>query len=258
MLKIFILVISGLTLSLISSNSFAIVNMQGLHFGEDRKLGISGDVEFLFNGTSGNTDTTKTSLESQINWISQEYINLLVLGYKDGKANGVTNIDNSFAHYRHVHQINTKIDWEAFTQIEQNQFTRLAYRGLVGGGLRFNVSNTSSHKGFLGTTAFYSREKIEYSPGLTDDGVYTQTRANFYFLSRYKATPTIKWANSIYYQPRMNELSDYRALFQSKVDFMITDNFDFRISLDVAYDSEPSQGVEKNDTVYSTGLKWHF
>ena len=241
-----------------ATNSMAIVNMDGLHFGADQKLGLSGDVELRYRGTSGNTDTTATSLETQINWVEERFINLLLLGYKYGKANGIQNVDNAFVHYRHVHNINKTLDWEVFSQLEQNQFTRLSYRGLLGGGLRLNVLETSSHSGFLGVGAFYSKEKIEYRAGLTDDGTYTQNRGNFYFLSRYKATPTIKWHNAIYYQPRLNEVSDFRALLQSKLDFKINDSLNFRVVLDVAHDSEPSQSIKETDTSYSTGLKWSF
>lgn len=256
--QFFNLCLFGFILSSISTSSQAIVNMDGLHFGLDQKLGLSGDVELRFRGTAGNTDTTATSLETQVNWIAERYINLLLLGYKYGKANGIQNVDNAFAHYRHVHNINKTLDWEAFTQLEQNQFTRLSYRGLLGGGLRFSIWKTSSHSGFFGAGAFVSKEKIEYRPGLTDDGTYTQSRGNFYFLSRYKATQTINWSNALYYQPRFNEFSDYRALIQSKLDFKINDSLNFRVALDIAHDSEPSQSIEKTDTSYTTGLKWSF
>ena len=242
----------------ISSASHAIVNMDGLLFGAEQKQGFSGDVELLFSGTSGNSETTTTAMDTQLNWIKPQYINLLLMSYKYGKANGVSNVDNAFAHYRHIHNINQTLDWEAFAQLEQNQFTRLSYRGLLGGGLRFSVWQTAAHKGFLGIGAFYSKEQIDYRAGYTDEGTYDQTRANFYFLSRYKATPTIRWSNAIYYQPRINQVSDFRALLQSKLDFKINDSLNFRVSLDIAHDSEPSQGVKKTDTSYNTGLKWSF
>ena len=232
--------------------------MDGLHFGAEQKQGLSGDVEILFSGTSGNSDTTTTSLDTQINWIESRYINLFLAGYKYGKANGVQNADNAFGHYRHIHNINATMDWEGFAQLEQNEFTRLSYRGLLGGGMRFAIGDTSSHKGFLGLGAFYSKEKIQYRISLTDDGTYSQTRGNFYVLSRYKGTPTISWSNAIYYQPRLNEVSDYRALLQSKLDFKINHKLNFRVSLDIAHDSKPSQSIEKTDTSYSTGLNWSF
>ena len=259
MLKNSVLVILTTSfLLLISTSSQAIVNMDGLLFGAEQRQGLSANVEVLFSGTSGNSDTTTSALNAQVNWVQAHDINLLLLGYKYGKANGVQNADNAFGRLRHIHNINKSLDWEVFAQLEQNQFTRLSYRGLLGGDLRFGVGNTSTHKGFLGIGSFYSKEKIQYRTGLTDDGTYEKTRGNFYFLSRYKATPTIKWSNAVYYQPRVNQLSDYRALLQSKLDFKINHSLSFRVSLDIAHDSEPSQTIKKTDTSYSTGLKWSF
>lgn len=235
----------------------AIVNLDALHFDQPEQ-GMSGDLELLMSGTSGNSDTSNASIDGQLNWVQERYINLLLFGYQYGKSNNVTSINKSFIHYRHIHRINETLDWEAFTQISQNEFTRLSYRGLLGGGVRFAIAKSDRHKGFLGVGGFYSKEKTEYRVGLTDDGVVTVTRGNFYFLSRYQVQPTIKWSNVIYYQPRLSEPADFRALLQSKLDFKINSSLNFRVSLDVAHDSQPSQTIEKTDITYSTGLKWHF
>lgn len=251
-------IILSMLLMLASSSSRAIVNMDGIIFGAEQKQGFSGDVDLLLSGTSGNSDTQTTALNAQVNWATPDYINVLLLSHKYGKSNGVQSADNSFAHYRHIHNINQTLDWEAFAQLERDQFTRLSYRGLLGGGLRFSVWQRKNHQGFFGVGAFYSKEKIEYRDGLTDDGTYEKTRANFYFLSRYKATSTLNWSNAIYYQPRINETGDFRALLQSKLDFKINTSLSFRVSLEVAHNSRPSQGVKQTDTSYNTGLKWSF
>ena len=150
------------------------------------------------------------------------------------------------------------MDLELFAQLEKNEFTRLSYRGLLGSGLRFSVGESEQHAAFLGLGAFYSKEKIEFVAGLTDDGVEEFTRANLYFLSKYKLNPTINFSNAIYYQPRLNKFSDYRALLKTKLDFKINSSLSFRLSLDVEHDSEPSQTIKSTDVSYMTGLKFNF
>ena len=237
---------------------FGIVNMDALHFDEDQKTGFSGDVELLFSGTSGNTDTKRAMMNAQVNWKQPDSINLVIMGYAEGESNNQKNVNNSFAHYRHIHKYTSRIDWEAFTQIEQNEFTRLSYRGLIGAGGRFQFSHTKVHKAYIGLGAFYAKEKIAYRVGLTDDGTKTSTRANMYILSRYKTTDTLTFSNALYYQPRLNKTSDYRALLQSKFDFAINKSLSFRVSLDVAHDSQPSQTIEQTDVSYNTGLNYRF
>lgn len=235
----------------------AIVNMEALLFKKQQK-GVSGDMSLLFSGSSGNSDTSNISFDAQLSWVRENTINLILLGYQYGKSNEVVSDDKSFVHFRHIHKMTSVTDWEAFTQFENNKFTRLSYRALLGGGLRFSVGGSETHHAFLGVGAFYSRENIEYRAGLTDDGTEELTRGNVYLMSHYQLKPTLKWSNVVYYQPSLGEFSDFRALLQSSFDFKINEHLNFSISLDINHDSQPAQSVKSTDTSYRSGLKWQF
>ena len=235
----------------------AIVNMDGLHF--DQKENTSNAaLELTASGSSGNQNSTKTSLNGQYNWIKNKTIHLAIVGYQYGENNNTRNINKSFFHYRYIHQMNETLDLEVFGQLEKNEFTRLSYRGLVGSGVRYAIAKTNEHRGFLGLGGFYSSEKTEVTVGLTDDGVENFVRANFYFLSKYQISSTLNFSNVIYYQPRLSDFSDYRALLESKLDFKIVKNLSLRLSLDVEHDSQPSQTIESTDVSYMTGLAFKF
>ena len=154
--------------------------------------------------------------------------------------------------------MNKTLDLEVFGQLEKNEFTRLSYRGLVGAGIRYSIAKSNKHRGFLGIGGFYSSEKTEATAGLTDDGVENFARANFYFLSKYKINSTLNFSNVIYYQPRLSDFSDYSALLESKLDFKIIKNLSLCLSLDVEYDSQPSQSIKGTDVSYMTGLAIKF
>ena len=235
----------------------AIVNMDGLHF-DNNEDKFSADVDFSISGSSGNSDTSKAVLNTQLDWVDQNSINLVILGYQYGESNNVRSVNKSFIHYRYIHKLNNSMDWELFGQLETNEFTRLSYRGLIGSGIRYSVVNTEKHRAFLGAGGFYSKEEIEFTPGLTDDGVEEITRANFYFLSKYKITSAMSFSNVVYYQPRLNRLSDYRALLETKLDIKIHKDLSFRLSLDIEHDSEPSQTIKSTDISYLTGFVFKF
>ena len=247
---IFILSMSPLT-------AMAIVNMDGLHFDNKEDM-FTADLDLTVSGSSGNSNTTKAALNAQFSWIAEKSINLAILGYQYGESNNDRSENKSFIHYRYIHQLTNVIDWELFAQWEQNEFTRLSYRRLLGLGVRFSVAKSEKQRAFLGVGGFYSKEKIAFTTGLTDDGVEEFTRASFYFLSKYKISPTVHFSNALYYQPRVNLFSDYRALLESKFDFKINNSLSFRISLDVEYDSQPSQTIESTDVSYMTGLTLNF
>jgi len=235
----------------------AIVNMDGLHFSEHNKT-FSADLDFSISGSSGNTQTEKAVLNTQFSWRAEKSINLVILGYKYGKSNNSRNVNRAFVHYRYIHQLNNTVDLEIFGQLETNEFTRLSYRGLAGSGVRYTVVKSEQNNAFLGLGAFYSKEKIEVTAGLTDDGIEEFSRANIYFLSKYNVSPSISFSNVIYYQPRLNKLSDFRALLETKFDLKINNVLTLRLSLDVEHDSEPSQGIQNTDVSYMTGLKLRF
>ena len=242
---------------MIPISTMAIVNMDGLHF-DNKEDKFSADIDLTISGSSGNSTTSKAALNTQLNWIDESSINLVILGYQYGESNNVRSVNKSFIHYRYIYKLNNSVGWELFGQLETNEFTRLSYRGLLGSGIRYSVANSEKHRAFLGAGGFYSKEEIEFTPGLTDDGVEEITRANFYFLSKYKITPVISFSNVIYYQPRFNRLSDYRALLETKLDIKIHKDLSFRLSLDVEHDSEPSQTIKSTDISYMTGLVFKF
>lgn len=244
-------------LSIFPITTMAIVNMDGLHF-DNKKDTFTADLDLTVSGSSGNSNTAKTALNAQFSWIAEKSINLAILGYQYGKSNDVRSANKAFIHYRYIYQLNNTIDWELFGQLETNEFTRLSYRGLLGSGIRFSVAKSEQHHAFLGVGGFYSKEKIKFTSGLTDDGVEEFTRANFYFLSKYRVNPEINFANVLYYQPHLSRFSDYRALLETKFDFKINEDLSFRLSLDIEYDSEPSQAIKSTDVGYMSGLVFNF
>lgn len=252
-----------LGIAIISSLSFypvityAIVNMDGIHF-DNKEKEFAADLDISISGTSGNSNTQKASLNTQLSWITEKSIHLVILGSQYGENNNVRSVNKSFMHYRYIHQLNNSFDWEMFGQLETNEFTRLSYRGLVGTGVRYSLAKSAKHHAFLGLGGFYSKEKTEITAGLTDDGIEEINRANFYLLSKNQANSHLSFSTALYYQPRLDRAEDFRALLETRFDFKINKELSFRLSLDIEHDSEPSQSIKKTDTSYMTGLVISF
>ncbi|MFK5914882.1 MAG: DUF481 domain-containing protein [Woeseiaceae bacterium] len=255
-MKIIVFISLNLIL-LLPITSKAIVNMEGLHF-EKESHRFTADMDITVSGTSGNSVSSKVAVNTQFNWKAPESINMALFGYQYGENKNVRNINKYFLHYRHIHKFKGRIDWEIFTQYEENEFVRLSYRGLVGAGFRYHALNHESDNAYLGFGIFQSKEKIKEISGLTDDGVEELTRGNFYLMSKHKLTSSINYSNVLYYQPNLNEMADFRALFSAKLDFLIKDGVKFRLSLDVEHDSQPSLTVKETDVSYMSGLLLSF
>lgn len=231
--------------------------MDRLHFQQEKDT-FKADLDFKVSGSSGNTNTSKIVFNSQLSWQQEKSIHIAILGYQYGESNALTNINKAFAHYRYIYRAGSSYDWEVFTQLENNEFTRLSYRALLGTGLRFNLSDSEQHQAFAGVGAFASREKIKQTAGLTDAGIEELSRANLYLLSKYRVSDTMSISNVLYYQPRLDWPGDLRALYKGKLDFKINSKLSFRVSLDIEFDSQPSQTIKTTDILYTTGLLLSF
>ena len=235
----------------------AIVNMDNVHFKQQQE-GVSGSIEFQASSSSGNTRSSNVSFDNQIQWNSQQHINLVVLGYEYGETDDTRNLNKSFIHARHVYHYAEPMDLEFFAQAEENEFTRLKYRGLLGGGIRLPFAEYENHSAYLGLGGFREVEKTESNSTDTAEMVNRTGRWNIYLMSRYRLGDRIKFSNTLYWQPRMADSADRRALFISRLTIMTTRQFSMQFSFESVYDSLPPVGVEKKDSRLKTGFSYSF
>lgn len=193
-------------------------------------------------------------------WHREAATDSIVLNYDRGETSGVTDTDKAFLHARHIGHITDRRAWEVFGQIEQNEFTRLSYRSLIGGGLRWIVLKDASERTSVtvGAGAFYSRERLEPLVGTTDAGVETLGRARFYVTAKHHINDNVRIASTTYYQPALQDVDDFHALEELALRIKLIDRLDLKLSLDVTHDSRPPQLVEKTDVSYRTGIEYAF
>ncbi len=238
------------------NSAYAIVSMQGVHTSKP-KDGFSGNVELSISNSSGNTEKEEYSLGSRLQWHDGEMTDVLLLSADYAKSGGVKSSDNGFMHLRHIQQFHPTVAWEAYLQVEKDQFARLEYRGLGGGGLRFtlyDVENTGSI--FFGLGAYHSEERIDDS--YADAGTETLWRGNSYLLLKYQINPDAALMSTTYYQPASGNPEDYRLLEQAALKVKLTDLLSLVVSYNLRFDSDPPLGVEKRDSTFKTSFSLEF
>jgi putative salt-induced outer membrane protein YdiY len=236
----------------------AIVSMEDLHLGSPAP-GFSGAVDGYAAGASGNTDKSDFGAGARLQWQADRTTDFLLLRYSYGRSRGLTDTNKSFAHLRHIDQWTPRWAWEGFGQAETDEFARLEFRGLIGGGVRRTLSGpTEQHAAYLGTGAFFVRETISDQAGSTDAGTDRAWRANIYLVLKYRVDDRIGVVSSTYYQPDLGQASDYRLLESATLEVGLSERLALDLSIDIAHDSRPPQGVERTDVRYRTGLSYSF
>jgi len=240
------------------SGANAIVNLDTLHLGE-KQTGFSGDVSFGLNGAMGYRDRFRLSSVANAQWNRKNLLYYLSFNYGYGESVGVEDENKGFLHARRIKNVSQKIAWELFSQVEQNKFARLNFRGLLGGGTRYALNNNEKKQvTFLGLGGFFSREDLTNSSTTTDDGIEDIWRANLYLLERLVLNKNISIFETLYFQPSVAEPQDFRILNIVGLKSKITKRFSMRFSLEIIHDSDPPQGVVKTDSNYFTRLEYEF
>ena len=236
----------------------AIVNIESMHTGEPPQ-GYSGAVNLSVDGQSGNTDKLGVNAGARLQWHGGAVTNFAILRYTYGQTSGVEDTNKLFSHARHIHQISDKTAYEGFIQAERNIFNRLTFRGLVGGGLRLTLAESPDKKSLhLGVGGFFSRETLVKRIGTTDASSKNTWRVNTYLNYVQQLNANVRVLSTTYYQPAIDDFSDYRLLEDATLSVKMTDSLSLNVSLDLAHDNKPPQSVKKTDTTYGTAIEYSF
>ncbi len=251
-------IIAAVTLICANQTSHAIVNVESMRIAAEQP-GYSGHVDLGLSGKRGNTDKDDVSFDTRIQHHHNKTTSFAILSYDYSETSDARNTNKYLIHARHVHQFQERKAWEGFAQLEENEFARLTYRRLLGGGLRFTLAQEPEKLGlYLGAGVLYAWESLEERPGLTDHGKDDFARANLYLSYKHKINDQLSFVSTTYYQPRFDKGDDYRALEQATIAIKMTDNIDFKLSLDIAHDSAPPQTIDKTDLSYTTSISYKF
>lgn len=248
-----------LLITLVPSVASAIVNIESMRVDTERE-GASGSFSLSASGASGNSDTSTAALGTYIQNRRGERTDFAILTYNYGSSDGEKNVDRTLLHLRHVQGFAPRQAWEAFVQWQKDEFKRLSHRGLLGGGLRWdlNHSGKADSRLYVGAGAFYENERLEPRAGTTDAGTETTVRGNFYLSLQQPLSENATLASTTYFQPSLKQFSDRRLVEQGVLFVEINTSTRIKVSLDVSYDSEPPQDVKKTDVTYTTGIDWSF
>jgi len=249
--------ICALLMGITSLPASAIVNLDALHY-QGKQEGLSGTLNAAFSGSSGNTSKSRSRLEASLRRATGHAVDYLLLNYQYGQSFGRTDTDKAFLHLRHIQGISRGTDWEVYTQGEQNRFARLSFRGLLGAGLRLGLYKRDPNALYLGAGGFYSEETLERRSGTDDAKREIQWRVNSYLLLRYGINDSVRFSNTLYYQPRIDDSRDYRLLNQARLTVELSRHLAITLTLDYSHDSRPPADVRPTDFSYLTGLNLKF
>ncbi len=241
-------------------HAHATVNIESIRSGE-KEAGLHNRLSFNLAYTEGNTDVTNLKTTLRSDYYAQNYHAFLAASLQRGEKDDERYLNKGFVHLRGMKPVSRRFTLEGFFQHEYNDFTLLEERRLAGAGIRIKAIERKSGESadsdltlYVGLGLMREKEVIDYPPEVTDNF----TRSTNYLSCRWKLDDRVNFTGTLYYQPRLSDLDDYRILFDGGFDFAITEVITFGISVNYRYDSEPPVGVEDYDIEILNGITLSF
>jgi len=242
---------------LIVHNLSALVSISPVEIG--KKAGLSFKIEAGFETKRGNTDKDNYQGSSRVTYDeAKEYVVWTEFSGEYGESNTVADTNKAFGHLRLIHSLgdNDNLRYEIFSQLESDEFRLINSRLLGGIGLRYRLLNSEERgKGFFGLSIFH--EDIEYKESSLNPQEENQ-RLNLYLSYSFKLDKSAAFSYVLYYQPKVDDFSDYIATNDLEVKVKLYKRLDLKLNVTYNIDSMPPIGVEKSDFTQRTTLVLSF
>jgi hypothetical protein len=241
-----VLVLSGLT-----SNA-QVINIEQERIKTDT-TGWAGSTKISFQYTKNGPDLWTGGAYAHVQYKTKRSLYLSLTEYNLTKGSGSDFVNAGAQHFRYNYKIK---DWflaEAFTQAQFNKVLKVKIRWLLGAGPRFKVISTKPFCLYAATLYMYEHEEL-YDTNI----VNRNNRLSSYLAFTLKIKDNLSLLHTSYYQPKVNQFSDYRILSQSDLKISISKHFSFLFSYLYTYDTFPAIGVPKETHYFGNSLEVTF
>jgi putative salt-induced outer membrane protein YdiY len=218
-------------------------------------VGWEGTANLGFSLTGGNSKTStftagvraEKSGESN-KWTT--YLNSLWNRNRIGNSN-VTTSNAIWGGIRYDKNINKKTFVFGLYDFERDRPQRVNFRSVLGAGLGYHaVKNDKTELDLFGGAAWNKTWFI--GPNRSSAEVLVGNTLKHKFNDRVK----IQQGFTLY--PSLSNGGEYRFIFDSTLTADVTKRMGWFVTLADRYNSLPLAGVQKNDYLFATGLKWSF
>ena len=219
----------------------AIVNIEELR--REGEIGFFTNISAGLDASRGNRDRDYYKLRIRFDNNSEDAESFLIMQQTERKSNDNVIDKSKFIHGRYILIGEDALHWEVFAQYSENPFRNYKKRSVLGGGLRFELSES----GRLGAGLLNEEETDLTGKAKTTD------RLGFYFHTDFEIAENISFDPTIYFQPSIENFeNDYKASMILALDFKVNENFKIRMQYSSFHDSDPPMLAEKTDDSIST------
>lgn len=161
-------------------------------------------------------------------------------------------VSDGLVHLRYNRKVNEWLRWEFFGQFQNNIITQIDSRILLGTGPRFKLIKINTFRLYAAGLFMYEMEKERTTPGIKHNDVRNSSYISFTWLPR----DNIEMVSTTYFQPLLNNFSDYRILNQIVFKVKATPHFGMSVRWNYLHDRYPAGSAPKTTYNFGTGFTY--
>jgi putative salt-induced outer membrane protein YdiY len=217
-----------------------------------QQSGFFGNLGLTYSITSGNSELIEIGLDPDFIYRIERHQVFMINNLSSTTSDDESIINKGFSHLRYNYDLTQRYIYELFVQAQFDKSQDLNERYLAGSGIRIVQVRNERYLIANGIAGMYEYEKLK------SDEVTKLFRGSFYLFVDIGIKDKISFVNTIYIQPDMGNLDDYRILDEGELRFAINDDFAFTSSIKYRYDSQPPINIKNYDLTVKNGLRFSF
>lgn len=223
---------------LISTYSFSqIVNIENKRFLNDTN-GWVGNTDFSFVLIQNTQQVMQFSNTLRLQYQKNRSRFLLLNDINFVKAGNNDFVNAGFQHFRYSYKASKHITFEAFMQTQYNPVLKLDFRYLVGVGPRLKLLKKEKARVYFASLYMY-----EYDDIVGEAVSLYEHRLSSYLTCTFDLTKHIEFVSTVFYQPNLQDVSDYRIANDSQLEFLINKHLAFKSGFNLLYDTKQPIGI---------------
>lgn len=240
----------------LSSSMAQIVNIEDRRIKHEDSSSISGYLDLGAAITQNGSNIVTLEASGQLESVQKRHLWLLYGNYRQVIINDDNFINRRVVHARYNYDWKKWLTWEAYAQGQYNERLRIAFRGLLGTGPRFNLTPKNEQGVYLGLSYMY-----EYESWLDTSIVFNDSRISTYFSFSIPLGEQVNIASTNYFQPLVSNFDLYRISSNTSFRILISEALSYRLGFSITLDNRLGQGLpEVPSTTYNltNSLRWQF
>jgi putative salt-induced outer membrane protein len=219
----------------------------------------SGNANFAYAGTSGNTDTSSLGAGLELNYKPLPWVVTLKAAYLRGSTDGVLTAESFAGSLRGLRDLTPRLDVFVEGLYYRNTFSGIDARYGATGGAGYKIFNEKTLLLRLEAGIGYTREDLTFQETLD----YASLRTGLQFA--WKFARSAEFTEEFYWTDNLSDTNDWFLRSTTAITADLTSIFALKASFTYLYDNVPAVKTidpvtffEKSDTITAVALVAKF